>query len=187
MSLQLKNNAVIDSAETLLAEQASKPGCFISLHTSGWEFIPCVSLLEALWWLSRASARSICFLLCQCNSCSLPSGFGLASPSSLYVLLQNLIEGFFYEENIDFDFFKGFLSLDKNGRFAPLRSVSSCREDVLEQGAIFCTCRERRSAPLHFNRLLLSCSLSLWKALVKEIRCERSEASWSLPAKSDFR
>lgn len=74
------------------------------------------------------------------------------------MLLQNLIEGGFYEENIDFDFFEGFLSLDKNGRFAPLRSVSSGREDVLEQGAIFCTCRERGSAASRFNRLLLSCS-----------------------------
>lgn len=84
---------VIDSAEMLLAEQASKQGCFISLHTLNSEFISCVILLEAFWWLSRTIARSLCFLLCKCNFCSLPSVFGLTSVSSLYVLLLSLREG----------------------------------------------------------------------------------------------
>lgn len=105
-----EQRCVIDSAEMLLAEQASKQGCFISLHTLNWEFISCVILLEALWWLSRTIARSVCFLLCKCNFCSLPSVLGLTSVTSLYALLLNLIEGFFffffffYEENMDLDF-----------------------------------------------------------------------------------
>lgn len=140
----------------LLAEQASKQGCFISLHTSGWEFIPCVILLEALQWLSRTFARSICFRLCQCNSCSLLSGFGLTSLSSLYVLLHNPIEGFLMKKTWIL-IFKGFLSLDKNGWFAPLRLVSSHYENVLEQGAIFCTCRGARIYRLAWLAGLLHC------------------------------
>lgn len=107
---------VIDSVEMLLAEQASKQGWFISLHTLGWEFISCVILLEALWWLSRTIARSACFLLCKCNFCSLPSGFGLTSVSFLYGLWLRLRGIFFFFKNKTQTWiFKGFLSLDKIG------------------------------------------------------------------------
>lgn len=64
VSRQWRTSSVTDSAEMLLAEQASKQGCFISLHTLSREFISCVILPEALQWLSRTIAEmsASCFV-----------------------------------------------------------------------------------------------------------------------------
>lgn len=55
--------------------------------------------------------RSVCFLLCKCNFCSLPSVFWTTSVSSLYVLLLNLREICFTKKTWIW-IFKGFLALD---------------------------------------------------------------------------
>lgn len=111
----------------LLAEQASKQGCFISLHTLSREFISCVILPVA----EQNPCRNVCFLLCKCHFCSLPSVFGLTSGSSLYVQFHNLREICFMKKTWIW-VFEGFLALDRNGWFA-LRSASSHCESELKQ------------------------------------------------------
>lgn len=134
VSLQWRTSSVTDSAEMLLAEQASKQGCFISLHTLSTEFISCVILLEALWWLSRtlAETSASCFV----NVISAP--FPLFLGWLLWVLC--MCRCWMWERSVlwrkhGFGFLKdSFLALDRNGWFA-LRSASSHCESELKEAA----------------------------------------------------
>lgn len=110
--------------------------------------------------------RNVCFLLCQCNFCSLPSVFGPTSESSLHVLLLNVREICFTKKTWIW-VFKGFLALDKNGWFA-LRSAH-CGSELKQTGwnkrwffyvhtrtGSYCVLLSCRSALLHLSHLFLS-------------------------------
>lgn len=115
----------------LLAEQASKQGCFISLHTLSREFISCVILPEALQWLSRTLAEMSASCFVNVISAPFPLFLGWLLWVLLYVLLLNLREICFMKKTWIWGF-KGFLAVDRNGWFA-LRSASSHGESELKQ------------------------------------------------------